>query len=712
MKKLLILAAVLAIVSSCKEKDLYEGPQDMAMTSNPFDFSTIKSIDLTVDYSAYELKSPVFFSIYTEYPFTGEDESSTLREDLLPIYEGFTEPDGKFAQNINLPAYADYLYVVTGNFRIQKTMSGKVVDGKAMFVASKTNNTKRAARRAADVGGPLTTSMQTLYQLSNMVNVSTGDDTGVQIYKPWKVALGEWDSQSGRPAYLLDKETADPRLLFTDEEMDGLYETVSNALVASKTCHDVYRAQADLTLEKASDVTVTFLGSMTCWNNSLGYYYYHEDEVPVKPEDLNIIMLFPNIQDGLWDRDWFKKVPNFYGNISLERGDVVQLMYYPNIANGDMSGATTVFPKGTKIGFILKSNGWGMQKTVDGKKYFNNYNGFGSEMPLARQYNVWATSTDGLSYCNTSGLNPADCQYQNPDGLSRTAKFAYKSTESGQEYPIVGFEDACNDLDYDDVILALKPADVFAPLPVVEDKKTTTVGVYAFEDLWPAAGDYDMNDVMVEMAREITYEVTNGTSYKVKKETLKFTTDQNYVTRTSGLAVTLGINWKTTSINMKKVAANSNDTIETTFQKDGSVYLLTNDVKGELGTTYIIEINYDGGFNVMSKTATVKPFIFRDEAEGRWEVHVPFEAPTKNMNTSLFGTVDDRSVPAEGKYFVRDSDYPFAFYMHGVQLANFKETILKKDNERTKISDIYPTFLNWSQSKGNNNADWYLHPAE
>ena len=82
------------------------------------------------------------------------------------------------------------------------------------------------------------------------------------------------------------------------------------------------------------------------------------------------------------------------------------------------------------------------------------------------------------------------------------------------------------------------------------------------------------------------------------------------------------------------------------------------------------------------------------------------------MNTSLFGTVDDRSVPAEGKYFVRDSDYPFAFYLHGVQMTNFKETILKRENERTKISDIYPDFLNWSQSKGTTHADWYLHPAK
>lgn len=428
--------------------------------------------------------------------------------------------------------------------------------------------------------------------------------------------------------------------------------------------------------------------------------------------DINIIMLFPNTQDGKWAASWHRN-PTFNGNDALNRGDVVQLMYYPNIASGSIEGATKTFPKGTRIGFILKSNGWGMQKTTqDGKKFFNSYNGTGSKT-LARQYNVWCASTDGLSYCNTKGLDKDASSVQNPDGLSRTAKFAYESPE-GKEYAIVGFEDACNDTDYDDVIIALKPADVFQELPKIEEKKASTTGVYAFEDLWPSKGDYDLNDALVEATHEKVFSVKTGSTlkYKILKETFYLTTYQNYVTLKSGLAVTLNTNVNPGNINIKKVDPATKDTTKyETFTKEGNTYLLTDDIKGELGTTYILELIYKTGIET-SNIASIQPFIYRTEGEGRWEVHIPFEAPTSKMITGYFGTLDDKSVPAEGKYYVRNSNYPFAFYLEGVSIDTFKETLLLRANESVKISDLYPSFLPWVKSNGVEHADWYLHPSK
>lgn len=704
------------LVASCKEKDVYEGPAGgPSEPVNTFDFSTVQRVNLSVDYSVYKRPTPIFFSVYSENPFQGTDESISLREDITPVFEAYTGADGKFNETIPLPAYAQKLYVVTGNFFVSENLlEADVKNGVAQVAAE--GNPEPAAPAAArsnrrKTEANLTNNVADLYQLSYEVDVNTGDNTGNQIYKEWFTPLGSWDRESGRPNYIVDRSTADSRLKFTDEEMDGLYETVSNALVANQTCSEQYRVQADLTLVKESEVAVTFLGSMTCWNNTLGYYYYRESNTPSAPMDLNIIMLFPNTQDGRWWRTWCR-TPNFYGNIAMERGDMVNLMYYPNIASGDLSGATTKFPQGTRIGFILKSNGWGMQKTTeDGKKFFNSYNGYerNVEGELARQYNVWAASTDGVSYCNTTGLKAADCPRQNPNGLSRTAKFAYVSP-AGLEYAVVGFEDACNDLDYDDVVIALKPADAFTTLPRVEDKKTSSTGVYAFEDLWPSKGDYDMNDVMVEATHEKTYSVKSGTDYKIYQETFLLTTYQNYVELKSGLAVTLNTKVTPSSIVMKKVAPETTDTIEANFTIDGNTYLLTSDVTAELGTTYILEVNYQNGISKLSDVAEIQPFIYRTEAQGRWEVHIPFEAPTDKMITSYFHTLDDLSVPAEGKYFVRIGDYPFSFYLDGVTIEPFKDTLLKRENESVRISDLYLEFLPWSVSKGTTNTDWYLHP--
>ena len=710
MKKQILFAAILALVASCKEKDMYVDPREAV--ANTFDFSTVQDINLQVDYSAFETHGPVFFSVYSENPFEGEGESMKLKTDIKPIFEAYTNKEGKFNDQVRLANYAKNLYVVTGNFFIAETMMNvQVNNGEAIAVAENAGEEAAAARRSAPrrIESAPTNSLSTLYQLYNEVDVKTGDDTGRQVYKPWRTWLGTWDNMSGRPNYILDRNSTDERLIFSDEELEGLYETVANALVANQTCREEYRTQADLTVEKESEVSVTFLGSMTCWNNTLGYYYYNEADKPASVHDVNIVMLVPNTQDGKWWRNWCK-TPKFYGNIGMNRGDAIQLMYYPNIANGDMTGATTLFPKGTKIGFILKSNGWGMQKSQGDKKFFNSYNG-NVEGKLARQYNVWASSTDGLSYCNTAGLNPSDCEKQNPDGQSRSAKFAYRNA-NGEEYAIVGFEDACNDLDYDDVVLALKPADAFSKLPVVEDKKTSSSGIYAFEDKWPDKGDYDLNDAVIEVTHEKAYSVTTGgTDYKINQEVFSLTTYQNFVTLKSGLALTLETKEAVSDIKMKKIAPESNDTVEAAFTVDGKTYLLTEDISAELGTTYILEVNYKRGFTKLTNTAVIKPFLYRPEENNkRWEVHIPFEAPTNRMNTTYFGTEDDKSVPAEGKYFVRYSDFPFAFYLDGVSIASFQNTLLNREYERVMINNLYPTFLRWVRSNGAECADWYLHP--
>jgi LruC domain-containing protein len=317
-----------------------------------------------------------------------------------------------------------------------------------------------------------------------------------------------------------------------------------------------------------------------------------------------------------------------------------------------------------------------------------------------------------MSYCNPTGLEASARTYPNPDGLARSAKFAYQNS-NGKEYAIVSFEDACNDLDYDDIVLALKPADVFSSLPTIADKTSSTTGVYAFEDLWPSKGDYDMNDALVQMTREKTFSLKEGTAnYKVTKETFYLTTDQNYVTLKSGLGFIVNTKVNPTSIVMKKVAANTTDTVTVTYPIVGGAYVLTEDVTAELGSTYILEFNYKNGIQAIDQEAEVKAFIYRTEGEGRIEVHIPYEAPTEKMITSYFGTLDDKSKPAENIYYVRSGNYPFAFYLQGVTIDNFKETLLLRDNEKVKISDLYPYFLPWAESKGAEHADWYLHPKE
>jgi LruC domain-containing protein len=222
--------------------------------------------------------------------------------------------------------------------------------------------------------------------------------------------------------------------------------------------------------------------------------------------------------------------------------------------------------------------------------------------------------------------------------------------------------------------------------------------------LWPKKGDYDLNDAVVNAKHEKEFN-NNG---KITKETFYLTTYQNYVTLTSGLALTLETKKSPSKINLRKIANGSTVEEEASFIKDGDVYYLTSDFKGELGSTYILELVYNTPLNSSAELASIKPFIYRSEGDMNWEVHIPMEAPTTKMKTSYFGTADDCSDPSKGLYFVREGNYPFAFYLHGVNINVFEETILKRENESKRIDEFFPGFLEWSTSNGTKNQDWYL----
>lgn len=701
-KKIFVACSILILASmsvACSDKSMYEpaeNPQEeeKVKVPNTFDFSTVQNVQLNVDYSALKTHGPVFFGVYTQNPFVTGSDVELWDESISPVYEDYTAANGKFSDVVELPAYAQHLYIATGNFFTgMHLMEVDVKNASASAIAEKRSVTasRAAATRAAGVG-ELTNDLSPL----NLTNIITDDGvvTSEKVYNDWKNWLGSWNSVTGRPDYLLDKSTADPKLVISDAEMEGLYAAVGKAFVSGSALNYEYCEYPDLLLEKNSEVTFTLLGSNTCWNSSLGYYYYTDENKPTRKEDIHVVMIFPNTQDGEWGNAEKWRLRSYNNNVGTHRGDVVQLMYYPNIANDDMTGATKIFPKGTRIGFVLKTQSWAMQ----GKDFSLDIGAFSGQ----KKHNLWCTTTPGLSY----GVKLPSDDGKVPDlknGESRGAKFSYKAS-NGETYTLISFEDALSDDDFDDLIFALKPVNVFAPVPEIENKKSSTFGVYAFEDMWPQKGDYDLNDAVVSEKHEKEFN-NNG---KIVKETFYLTTYQNYVTLKSGLALTLNTKKKPSEINMKKMAKGSKVPEKASFTQEGNVYYLTDNFKGELGTTYILELVYGSELSSSSQMATIQPFIYRAESDKNWEVHIPMEAPTAKMNTDYFGTVDDCSDPSKGLYFVREGNYPFAFYLKGASIDVFKDTILKRENENKPIDELFPGFLEWSTSNGTTNQNWYI----
>lgn len=704
-----ICSCVLFTVTSCKDTDDFFSKNDDNQTekeANGFDFSTTREVDLYVKYNGFETLGPVRFGIYDTNPVVAEGtDDEGLSENIKPIIELYTDDKGEFNQTLVLPAYAKTLHIVTGNLAIGFDHSVvNVVNNAAKVTVENDGKTMEvyAARRAPGPGES-TWELGKLKSTGYEVN-SSGNTTTTQIYKEWGTPLGHWNSATGRPVdYLLDRSSVTtPGLALSDKEVEDMYNKACNILPNNNGIDNShYRTSADVILKDDSEVTITALGSFTCWNSSLGYYFYNESTKPTSRMDLNTIMLFPNTQDG----KRYGSDGNYQNNIGTVRGDAIQLKYYPHINDADpnvkYSDATTIFPKGTRIGFIMRTNGWGMMGseycTKKGSTAYNN------------AMNIWVSSTESMSYAKP--FSGKSFKKPNPNGEARTALFAY-TNQNDSKYCILSFEDACDDNDYNDLIFALNPANIFLGLNDVEEGKITESGVYAFEDLWPNRGDYDMNDILVDYKHEMTF-ASSGT---VSKEVFRLKTYQNVVGKVSGLALRLNTKVTPSSIVMKKIAPGKTekDAVTTTFTKDDqeNVYFLTADVTNELNTTYIFELTYSSAQKV-EKLANVQPFIYRDEEGGkRWEVHIPYEAPTKKMDMSYFGTVDDASIPSEGKWYVRNGVYPFAFYLANATAENFQKTILANKNESKPISDFYPKFIPWVASKGTTNEDWYLHAVE
>ena len=233
------LGLVLAVsMAGCVDKSKYEmsvgsGEDLTGKVANSFDFSTVQNVNLNVDYSAFKTYGPVFFGVYTENPFieVEGDPDPQWNEGVSPIYEDYTEANGKFNAVVELPAYAQHLYIATGNFFTgMMLLEADVKNGSASVVAENQQVVAARGGTRAEGAGVSTDDISAL-NLTNTVD-ENGNVTDEKIYKDWKNWLGTWNSASGRPDYLLNKATADSKLVISDNEIEVLYAVVCTVFLS------------------------------------------------------------------------------------------------------------------------------------------------------------------------------------------------------------------------------------------------------------------------------------------------------------------------------------------------------------------------------------------------------------------------------------------------------------------------------------------------
>lgn len=243
-------------------------------------------------------------------------------------------------------------------------------------------------------------------------------------------------------------------------------------------------------------------------------------------------------------------------------------------------------------------------------------------------------------------------------------------------------------------------------------------GTLAFEDLWPAKGDYDFNDVVIDYQFEIITDLSNMLKEVSGTFTLKAFgagfengfgfqlangIDPDDVTVT-GTALTENI------VSLNPGGTEAGQTRPTIIVFDNAFKQMQHPgigigVNTTPGAPYVTPVTFNIKMVFKPSTynfadldiANFNPFIIVNKVRSH-EVHLPGYEPTDLMNVSLFGQDDDRSDPGNGKYFVTDDNLPWAINIY----ESFDYPIEKQD-----ILGVHLKFAEWATSGGVLFPDWY-----
>lgn len=253
-----------------------------------------------------------------------------------------------------------------------------------------------------------------------------------------------------------------------------------------------------------------------------------------------------------------------------------------------------------------------------------------------------------------------------------------------------------------------------------------TGGCLAFEDLWPAKGDYDFNDLVIDY----NFSITKNEQEEVENITATFITkafgasylngfgftfpniSPDAIINVNGYDIGAGSIFNLASNNLESGQSNATiivfDNAYRIMQHPGigigvntehiapfitpdtivmQIAFMENGVPAPGGPVTFSELDI-GNFN---------PFIVVNQDRGK-EVHLPDYPPTDLIDEGYFGTINDDSNPAEGRYYKTVNNLPWAIHIP----ESFEHPIEKQD-----IIGAYLKFAEWAESDGVLYPDWY-----
>ncbi|MGE3726002.1 MAG: LruC domain-containing protein [Candidatus Sericytochromatia bacterium] len=454
---------------------------------------------------------------------------------------------------------------------------------------------------------------------------------------------------------------------------------------------------ANLHMLEEGDVTVTFLHEGAGYRNSFGYFVYDQKNPPQNISEIKEKIVFPNT--------------SFSGSGGNSRG----------LKSGD-SLVLGRFQAGQSLGFVIVSDGFdsskGVKSSLDSKRIFTTLSSLNPETdPALRAHTVLLY--DQATQQAVLGLEdmPRDsssCDHDFNDVIFTLSANPPEAVDSSALKPLPEAIDSDKDgvLDANDQFPQDATRAFYQYYPEQGQRSTL-----AFEDNWPAQGDYDMNDLVLNYAFEnITNSQGQVKDIQVNFELAARGADLHnaFALEIPGISPSNLAKAELTIGNQSKVLTPENGQKNVVFNliDDASRYLTQGTGKCRFYNTQIGCAGRPGqsfGLKLTLKSPVANtaiglppynPFIYRTDQRG-YEIHLPNHPPTDRASSALFKTRDDNSAP--GNYYKTKSNLPWA-----LNIPN----LWTYPAEQTEISSAYLDFKTWAESSGAQNRDWYRQNSQ
>lgn len=676
-------------VTGCLDKNFDnngDGDKSEETTPNDFDFSTSKQVAINLHYPNM-LGSYVNVELYTENPLALDEAKSYVKVSTqAPFLEGRTDSDGNLTFTVTLPSAATEIYAYSTTLGAPALLRADISANAAtnFAVAEIPAQTNRSSR---GIG-------VNIHPFENTTSVNG-------VYSNW--VKMRYTSRNNTPIGVTS-------LTIKKEWQDDIDRTLD----ASVTNIDRYKYQGVKISEDAT-VNIYYVGHGNNNRiNALTYYTYGTDGM-VRPESVGDVPIYDK-KEGTLIKD--VKNPSFtigtsekacpltlamenLSSAAPTRGTGYKMQYY----NG--SSFQDQFPAGSCINFAL------LVDPYQGNTLQDKVNAVFSELD----------SNGGVPYSYNEYVIGGTIRHNVPHMV------AFKLDET---HMVIAFEDQpykpntgtySGDFKDDVFILEITPkVPTDLPDPInPEDPEYNTVyregSILGFEDNWPKAGDYDMNDVMLSYVRASYYKEEKGAFPKLVMWNDEFTFLNNGATYTNAFGYSLGYTGSkddfTTTVSSDYQCEGQG--LDADITNDNVVMLFNNGKAVPKDTKFTVKTIFKTS-PAWNGIKEINPFIVVNGylEQGRKEVHLVNNAPTSKGGTEWFGTEADLSNGTDSWYVLsKETIHPFAISIAAdISLEGY--TVFpnfKVPQESKPIEESYPDFKTWYESNGKSATDWYEHPS-